>query len=145
MSEVFDIEAGSLPTRLIHTMLRVGDLERSIQFYTEKLGMRLMRRETYPSGRFTLAFLGYGEEHSGATIELTHNWDRSTYEPGDAYGHIALAVRNVHASCANLEAAGVKVVRKPGPMSVTSPDRSDVEHIAFIQDPDGYRIELIQQ
>jgi lactoylglutathione lyase len=133
------------PTRLLHTMLRVGDLERSIKFYTEKLGMRLHRQERYPLARFTLAFVGYGDVRTDASIELTYNWDQSTYERGSAYGHIALAVRNVQASCARLQAAGVTVVRQAGPMAAPSPDRREQEHIAFIQDPDGYQVELIQQ
>ena len=133
------------PTRLLHTMLRVSDLERSLQFYIEKLGMRLLRQERYPAGRFTLVFVGYGEERADACIELTHNWDQPAYQQGTAYGHIALAVVNVAASCASLQAAGVAVVRHAGPMSASSPDRSAQEHIAFIEDPDGYRIELIQQ
>lgn len=134
-----------MPTQLLHTMLRVGDLERSLQFYVGKLGMRLHRQERYPAGRFTLAFVGYGDERANACIELTHNWDPSVYEHGTAYGHVALAVVNVAQSCASLQAAGVAVVRQAGPMSASSPDRSEQEHIAFIEDPDGYRIELVQQ
>ncbi|MBU0748919.1 MAG: lactoylglutathione lyase [Gammaproteobacteria bacterium] len=133
------------PTRLLHTMLRVADLERSLAFYTGPLGMRLHRQERYPDGRFTLAFVGYGQEKTDASIELTHNWDETAYQQGTAYGHIALAVHSVAHSCARLQAAGVKVVRKAGPMQSRSPDRSAPEHIAFIEDPDGYRIELIQQ
>ena len=133
------------PTRLLHTMLRVSDLGRSVQFYTEQLGMRLHRQERYPAGRFTLAFLGYEDECTAACIELTHNWDQPDYQHGTAYGHIALAVVNVAESCASLQAAGVAVLRPAGPMAVSSPDRSAPEHIAFIQDPDGYRIELVQQ
>lgn len=126
-------------------MLRVADLERSIAFYTTLLGMRLMRRERYPKGQFTLAFLGYGEESTSSVIELTHNWTDRAYAMGDAYGHIALECSDIHATCRLLEAADTTVLRQPGPMSATSPDRADTEHIAFIQDPDGYRIELIQQ
>jgi len=133
------------PTRLLHTMLRVADLERSLAFYTGPLGMRLHRQERYPEGRFTLAFVGYGHEATDASIELTHNWDETAYQQGTAYGHIALAVDSVTRSCARLQAAGVKVVRQAGPMLARSPDRSAPEHIAFIEDPDGYRIELIQQ
>lgn len=135
----------SLPTRLLHTMLRVSDLERSIAFYTEVLGMRLMRKEHYPDGQFTLAFLGYGDENFTSVIELTHNWGKHAYAMGDAYGHIALGCTDVQVTCGLIEAAGATVIRQPGPMSASSPDRTDVEHIAFIQDPDGYRIELIQQ
>lgn len=133
------------PTRLLHTMLRVNDLERSLQFYVERLGMRLHRQERYPAGRFTLAFVGYGEEQADACIELTQNWDQPAYQHGTAYGHIAVAVVNVAASCASLQEAGVTVVRHAGPMSTSSPDRIAQEHIAFIEDPDGYRIELVQQ
>lgn len=125
-------------------MLRVGDLERSISFYTEKLGMQLFRREEYPDGRFTLAFVGYRDEQTGAVIELTYNWGRETYEHGSAFGHIALAITDIKPTFAKLEALGVKVLRSPGPMKVSSPDRTDVEVIAFIEDPDGYRIELIE-
>ncbi len=138
------MEVGTRPFRLLHTMLRVGDIERSISFYTEKLGMRLFRREEYPDGRFTLAFVGYGDEHTSTAIELTYNWGRDTYEHGSAFGHIALAASDLKSTCAQLEARGVKVVRAPGPMSARSPDRSNIEVIAFIEDPDGYRIELIQ-
>ena len=125
-------------------MLRVGDLDRSLAFYTEKLGMRLLRREEYPSGRFTLAFVGYGDEHTGAVIELTFNWDRDVYEPGSAFGHIALTVTDIYASCAFLTASGVRIIHPPGPMSFTSPNRNEAEVIAFIEDPDGYLIELVE-
>lgn len=135
---------GGEPIRLLHTMLRVGNLERSLAFYTEKLGMRLLRKEEYPSGRFTLAFVGYGDEHTNAVIELTHNWDCDTYEHGSAFGHIALAVSDLKSTCARLETSGVKVVRPPGPMTVSSSDRTEIEHIAFIEDPDRYGIELIE-
>lgn len=135
----------SYPTRLLHTMLRVSDLERSIAFYTAQLGMQLMRTERYPSEQFTLAFLGYGSERTSAVLELTHNWGDRTYAKGDAYGHIALECGDIYKMCEDLHAAGVPVLRQPGPMTATSPDRTDPERIAFIQDPDGYRIELIQQ
>ena len=131
-------------TRILHTMLRVGDLNRSINFYTKILGMQLFRKEDYPEGHFTLAFVGYGNEYSGATIELTHNWGRETYEHGSAFGHIALAVTDIKTTFAELEALGVKVLRSPGPMVASSPDRRETEVIAFIEDPDGYRIELIE-
>lgn len=133
------------PTRLLHTMLRVTDLERSINFYSTLLGMRVMRQERYPDGQFTLAFLGYGDEKSSAVLELTHNWGERTYAVGDAYGHVALECQDIYKTCEALAAAGVPLLRQPGPMSATSPDRVDVEHIAFLQDPDGYRIELIQR
>lgn len=133
-----------MPTRVLHTMLRVGDIELSIAFYTEKLGMQLFRKERYPSGSYTLAFVGYGDELSGAVIELTHNWGTNNYVHGAAFGHIALAVRDIKSVCTQLAAAGVKVLRPPGPMTASSPDRTDSEVIAFIEDPDGYRIELIE-
>ena len=107
--------------------------------------MQLMRRERYPDGQFALAFLGYGAESTDSVLELTHNWDERTYAKGDAYGHIALECADIYMTCATLQAAGVPVLRHPGPMSANSPDRANTEHIAFIQDPDGYRIELIQQ
>ena len=130
--------------RLLHTMLRVSDLDRSIAFYTGMLGMRLFRKETYPDGRFTLAFVGYDDEATASVIELTWNWDQDRYEQGTGYGHIALAVHDAAAACTALEASGVRVVRAAGPMRARSPERDDVETIAFIEDPDGYRIELIE-
>jgi lactoylglutathione lyase len=145
MQTPIQIPNAARPTRLLHTMLRVTDLAVSINFYTRLLGMRLLRQERYPDGQFTLAFLGYGDESDHTAIELTHNWDARVYDLGNAYGHIALAASDIHATCAHLEGAGVKVVRQPGPMTATTPDRQDGEHIAFIADPDGYRIELIQQ
>jgi len=124
--------------RLLHTMLRVGDLERSLSFYTELLGMRLLRRKEYPGGRFTLAFVGYGEESETSVIELTYNWDTSSYDIGNAYGHIAIGVDDIHAVCDAIRAQGGKVVREPGPM------KHGTTVLAFIEDPDGYKIELIQ-
>lgn len=132
-------------TRIAHTMLRVTNVERSIAFYVEQLGMILFRREDYPSAQFTLAFVGYGEESRSHAIELTHNWGRDHYEKGTAYGHVALEVDDVFAHCARLESQGVRVVRAPGLMSAVSPQRNERELIAFIEDPDGYRIELIQK
>ena len=125
--------------RLLHTMLRVGDLERSLSFYTEVLGMRLLRRKDYPDGRFTLAFVGYDEESEGAVIELTHNWDTTAYEMGDGFGHIAIGVDDIHAVCTAIRDKGGKVVREPGPMKHGS------TVIAFVEDPDGYKIELIER
>lgn len=135
---------GMPPNRLLHTMLRIGDLQRSLTFYSEQLGMRVLRREDYPSGRFTLAFVGYEDEHAGAVLELTHNWDTPAYQQGSAFGHIALAVMDIHATCARLEADGVSIVRAPGPMAAVATGRQQSEIIAFIEDPDGYRIELIE-
>lgn len=124
--------------RLLHTMLRVGDLDRSLAFYTEVLGMRLLRRQDYPDGKFTLAFVGYQDESEGAVIELTHNWGVESYEMGTAYGHVALAVPDAYAACDAIRTRGGKVVREAGPMKHGS------TVIAFVEDPDGYKIELIQ-
>ncbi len=125
--------------RILHTMLRVVDLDRSIAFYTEILGMQLLRRQDYPEGRFTLAFVGYGPEEREAVLELTHNWDTASYEPGNAYGHIALAVPDAAAACNEIRNRGGKVVREAGPM------KHGKTIIAFVEDPDGYKIELIQR
>ena len=124
--------------RMLHTMLRVGDLDRSIAFYTDVLGMQLLRRKEYPSGRFTLAFLGYGPESEQTVLELTRNWDTSSYELGDAYGHIALGVEDIRSTCAAISGKGGRVVREPGPMKHGS------TVIAFVEDPDGYKVELIE-
>lgn len=131
-------------SRLLHTMLRVGDLEKSLSFYTGILGMKLHRREEYPQGHFTLAFVGYQDEETSSVIELTHNWEVSRYEKGTAYGHIALSVPDIYAACVALEAAGAKIIRKPGPMTHSPAGGDGPDVIAFIEDPDGYRIELIQ-
>ena len=125
--------------RILHTMIRVGDLDRSIAFYTETLGMQLLRRQDYPEGRFTLAFVGYGPEESEAVLELTHNWDTPDYDLGNGYGHIALAVPDAAAACNEIRQRGGKVVREAGPMKHGS------TIIAFVEDPDGYKIELIQR
>ncbi len=123
---------------ILHTMLRVGNLDRSIAFYTDILGMRLLRRQNYPDGRFTLAFVGYCEEESGAVLELTHNWDTSTYEIGNGFGHIALGVDNAYATCNRIKSKGGNVTREAGPM------KHGTTVIAFVEDPDGYKIELIE-
>jgi lactoylglutathione lyase len=125
--------------RMLHTMLRVGDLDRSIEFYTNILGMRLLRRKDYPGGKFTLAFVGYGDEADHTVIELTHNWDTSSYDLGNGFGHIALAVENTAAACEAIRQQGGKVVREAGPM------QHGTTIIAFVEDPDGYRIELIER
>ncbi len=123
--------------RLLHTMLRVTDLERSIKFYTQLLGMQLLRRNDYPQGRFTLAFLGYGDESSNSVLELTHNWDTDHYQLGDAYGHIAIEVEDVYQACAQIKANGGNIVREAGPM------QHGTTILAFVKDPDGYPIELL--
>jgi lactoylglutathione lyase len=120
-------------------MLRVGDLDRSLAFYTDVLGMRLLRRKDYPDGIFTLAFVGYQDEDEGAVIELTHNWDTASYDLGNAYGHIALEVENAYDACTRIKERGGKVVREAGPM------KHGTTVIAFVEDPDGYKIELIQR
>lgn len=125
--------------RMLHTMLRVGDLDRSIQFYTEVLGMRLLRRTNYPEGKFTLAFVGYQDERDGAVLELTFNWGVDKYEIGSGYGHVALEVDDAYAACAEIKRRGGTVTREAGPMKHGS------TVIAFVQDPDGYKIELIQK
>jgi lactoylglutathione lyase len=124
--------------KLLHTMLRVGDLDRSISFYCNVLGMTLLRRKDYPDGKFTLAFVGYGDEQNNAVIELTHNWDTKTYELGNGFGHVALGVENIYTACDAIKTLGGKVTREPGPMKHGSTE------IAFVEDPDGYKIELIQ-
>ncbi len=124
--------------RLLHTMIRVGDLDRSIGFYTDVLGMKLLRKKDYPEGKFTLAFVGYGPESEHAVIELTHNWDTKQYDLGDGFGHIALEVDDAYAACAEIKKRGGKVVREAGPM------KHGTTVIAFVEDPDGYKIELIQ-
>jgi lactoylglutathione lyase len=125
--------------RMLHTMLRVGNLEQSLKFYTEVLGMKLLRQRDYEEGRFTLAFVGYGDEENSTVLELTHNWDTSSYDLGNAYGHIAIAVDDAYKACEEIKARGGKVVREAGPM------KGGVTVIAFAEDPDGYKVELIQQ
>ncbi|NMG01848.1 lactoylglutathione lyase [Azoarcus taiwanensis] len=125
--------------RILHTMIRVGDLDRSIDFYTTVMGMRLLRRQDYPEGRFTLAFVGYQDEADGAVLELTHNWDTNAYELGNGYGHIALAVPDAAQACEDVRTRGGKVVREAGPM------KHGTTVIAFVEDPDGYKIELIER
>ena len=125
--------------RLLHTMLRVKDLDESLHFYCDVLGMKLLRRSDYPEGKFTLAFVGYGDESEGAVIELTYNWGKSDYVLGDAFGHVAIGVPDIRATCERLRQAGARIVREPGPMKHGS------TVIAFLEDPNGYRIELIEQ
>lgn len=125
--------------RILHTMLRVGDLERSIKFYTEVLGMKLLRKHDYPDGEFTLAFVGYGNENDNSVLELTYNYGKASYEMGGAFGHIAIEVDDIYAECEAVKAKGGKVVREAGPM------KSGTLVIAFVEDPDGYKIEFIQK
>ena len=123
--------------RLLHTMLRVGDLDKSIAFYTEVLGMTLLRRKDYPDGQFTLAFVGYGNEAENSVIELTYNWGVDHYELGTGYGHIALEVEDVYKACEDIRVRGGKITREPGPM------KHGTRILAFVEDPDGYKIELL--
>ena len=123
--------------RILHTMLRVGDLARSIQFYTEVLGMKMLRKKDYPDGKFTLAFIGYGDESENTVIELTYNWDTNEYNIGDGYGHIAIEVDDVYQAADEIKRRGGKILREAGPMN------AGTTIIAFVEDPDGYPIELI--
>jgi len=125
--------------RILHTMLRVGNLDTSIGFYTQVLGMRELRRKDYPEGRFTLAFVGYGDEANTAVLELTHNWDTPAYELGNGFGHIAVEVADAYQACEEVKRLGGKVTREAGPMKHGS------TVIAFVEDPDGYKIEFIQK
>jgi lactoylglutathione lyase len=125
--------------RILHTMLRVGDLDRSIDFYTKVLGMKVLRRKDYPDGKFTLAFVGYGEESDTAVLELTYNWGVDKYELGTAYGHVAVEVDDAYRACEEVARRGGKVTRAAGPM------KHGTTVIAFVEDPDGYKIEFIQR
>jgi lactoylglutathione lyase len=125
--------------QLLHTMIRVVDLDKSIDFYTNVLGMKLLRRKDYPDGKFTLAFVGYGDESSHAVIELTHNWETKSYELGNGFGHIAIGLPDVYKACDAVKSKGGKVTREPGPMKFGG------SVIAFVEDPDGYKIEFIQK
>ena len=125
--------------RMLHTMIRVGDLQRSIDFYTGVLGMKELRRKDYPDGKFTLAFVGYGDEADHTVIELTHNWDTRSYDLGNGFGHIAIGMPDVYKACEAVKAKGGKVTREPGPMKFGG------SVIAFVEDPDGYKIEFIQR
>lgn len=132
------------PKRIMHTMIRVSDLVRSHAFYIDVLGMKEFRREIFTEGRFTLSFIGYGEEAEQAVIELTHNWDDDTYTHGSGFGHIALEVADIHATCEYISNLGAKIIREPSPMSFAVDETGAREVIAFIEDPDGYRVELIE-
>lgn len=125
--------------RILHTMLRVGNLEQSLAFYTQVLGMKLLRRKDYPDGKFTLAFVGYQDEANGTVLELTHNWDTHSYNLGEGFGHIAIEVEDAYQACENTKKMGGKVTREAGPM------KHGTTVIAFIEDPDGYKIEFIQK
>ncbi|MGH8729480.1 MAG: lactoylglutathione lyase [Burkholderiales bacterium] len=125
--------------RIMHTMLRVGNLERSLAFYNDVLGMKLLRRNDYPDGKFTLAFVGYGDEAHHAVLELTYNWDTASYDLGNGYGHIAIEVPDAYAACEEVKKRGGKVIREAGPM------KHGKTVIAFVEDPDGYKIEFIQR
>ncbi|HEX7409122.1 MAG TPA: lactoylglutathione lyase [Candidatus Binatia bacterium] len=125
--------------RLLHTMIRVNDLDESLRFYCERLGMKLLRKQDYPGGRFTLAFVGYGDEAASSVVELTYNWDTHHYDTGTGFGHLAIGVSDIYKTCDELRAKGVKIVREPGPM------KHGGTEIAFIEDPNGYRVELIQR
>jgi lactoylglutathione lyase len=123
--------------RLLHTMIRVGNLEKSVNFYTEVLGMKLLRQKDYPDGKFTLAFVGYGNEQDHSVIELTYNWDTDSYDPGNGFGHLAIEVDDVYAAAEKIRTRGGKIIREPGPMN------AGTTIIAFVEDPDGYQIELL--
>lgn len=125
--------------RILHTMIRVGDLERSMAFYTEVLGMKLLRRADYPGGRFTNAFVGYDDESRAAVLELTHNWDTPSYDLGSGFGHVAIEVDDAHRACEAVRKQGGKVTREAGPM------KHGTTVIAFVEDPDGYKIEFVQR
>ncbi len=124
--------------RVLHTMLRVGNLEKSLHFYTDIMGMKLLRKHDYPEHKFTLAFVGYGDESDTAVIELTHNWDTESYDLGSGYGHIAIGVDDVYKTCDKIKEMGGKVVREAGPMQ-----GGDLI-LAFVEDPDGYKVELLE-
>jgi len=124
--------------RLLHTMLRVGNLERSIKFYTEILGMKLLRQKEYPEGKFTLAFLGYGDEKQNTALELTYNWDTESYDLGNGFGHLAIEVDDVYEAAEKIRQQGGKIIREPGPMN------AGTTLLAFVADPDGYEIELLE-
>lgn len=144
MSKNSNKEKIELPSRILHTMFRVSNLDRSINFYQHRLGMKIFARETYSEGRFTLVFLGYGDANGNPSIELTYNWDPSVYQHGTRYGHVALEVADLYALCANLATQGVAILREPSQMGYLADETGQSDIIAFIEDPDGYKIELIQ-
>jgi lactoylglutathione lyase len=130
---------GRIAMRLLHTMIRVNDLDETLKFYCDALGMKLLRRKDFPNGKFTLAFVGYGDEKDSTVVELTHNWDTNSYDQGNAFGHLAVGVSDIYKTCDELKRKGVKVTREPGPMKFGGGP------IAFIEDPNGYKIELIER
>ena len=125
--------------KFLHTMIRVGHLDKSIKFYTENFGLKLLRKTDYPGGRFTNVFIGYGDESDNTVIELTHNWDTESYELGEGFGHLAFGIPDIYACCDKMRADGVTITREPGPM------KHGTTVIAFVVDPDGYKIELIEK
>lgn len=132
-------QQGRTTMRLLHTMIRVNDLDETLKFYCDALGMKLLRRKDYPDGKFTLAFVGYGDEQDSTVVELTHNWETRSYDQGTAFGHLAVGVGDIYRTCEELKHKGVKVTREPGPMKFGG------AAIAFIEDPNGYKIELIER
>jgi len=132
-------QQGRTAMRFLHTMIRVNDLDQTLKFYCGPLGMKLLSRKDYPDGKFTLAFVGYGDENSNTVVELTHNWDTASYDQGNAFGHLAIGVDDIYKTCGELKSQGVKVTREPGPMKFGS------TVIAFVEDPNGYKIELIER
>ncbi|NOX94829.1 MAG: lactoylglutathione lyase [Alphaproteobacteria bacterium] len=131
------------PARMLHTMIRVSNLEQSLAFYLDALGMHELRREDYPEGRFTLVFVGYGDEASNTVIEMTHNWDEGDYSHGTGFGHIAIGVSDIYAACERLGSMGINIARDPGPMTFAADQTGARDVIAFVEDPDVYKIELI--
>ena len=133
-----------IPSGILHTMLRVRDLDRSVSFYQSALAMQLLSRQTFSDARFTLVFMGYPSQADNPCVELTYNWDQNDYQHGSGYGHIALKVGDIYAACDRLASQGVNIIRKPGPMNYRADETDHSDTIAFIEDPDGYKIELIQ-
>lgn len=144
MMESAKTQKAVLPGRMLYTMIRVTDLDRSVAFYRDVLGMQEVRRETFTEGEFTLVFMGYGNAPNETLIELTYNWGDNSYTHGTGYGHLALEVGDIYAACERLDSLGVNITRKPGPMTWPVDETGHRENIAFIEDPDGYQIELVE-